>query len=56
MMCCDLMSTADLYNDCSDVEGTIDINKESASVPTTNDTGLTRLGDTLLLVCFKIFL
>jgi hypothetical protein len=45
-----------LYNDSPDVEDKSDINKESVSVPATNDTGLTRLGDTLLLVCLKIFL
>jgi len=36
MMCYDLMSTEDLYNDSPDVEGTSDINEESAPVPTTD--------------------
>lgn len=56
MICYDLMSIEDLYNDSPDVEDTSDINEESVSVPTTNDKGLARLGDTLLLVFLKIFL
>lgn len=55
-MCYDLMSIEDLYNDSPDVEDASDINEESLSVPTTNDTGLTLLGNTLLLVFLKIFL
>jgi hypothetical protein len=56
MICCDLMRIADLYNDSPDVEDTSGINEESVSVTTTNDVGLACLGDTLLLVCLKIFL
>jgi len=56
MMCYDLISIEDLYNDSPDVEDTSDINEESVSVPTTNDIGLACLGDTLLLVFLKIFL
>jgi hypothetical protein len=56
MMCYDLMSIEDLYNDSPDAEDTNDINEESVSVPTTNDIGLAHLGDTLLLVFLSIFL
>jgi hypothetical protein len=56
MVCCDLLNISDLYNDSPDVEDTSDINEESVSMPATNDIGLARLGETLLLVCLKIFL
>ena len=56
MMCYGLMGMEDLYNDSPDVEDISVINEESVSVPATNDIGLARLGDTLLLVCLEIFL
>jgi hypothetical protein len=41
MMCYDLMSTEDLYDDSTDVEGTSDINEESVLMPTTNNRACT---------------